>query len=71
MPDFKVRTYEDIREISADRMEFDEQSVRFHSGDRVIAVFSRFLWAEEVIVATEVPAIESEPAASAVPEATE
>ena len=73
MPDFKVRTYEDTREISAERMEFSDQGVRFYATDRVVAAFSRYLWAEEVIVKNEtptpeVPAPQPEPTPESAPE---
>lgn len=55
MPQFKVRTEADTRDITADRMEFAEGGVRFYSEGRVVAAFSRYLWAEEVIVKDETP----------------
>lgn len=70
MPQFKVRTEADTRDINADRMEFAEGGVRFYSEGRVVAAFSRYLWAEEVVVKEEptpVPEAGSNPA----PEATE
>ncbi|PAW51040.1 hypothetical protein CKQ80_09600 [Pseudomonas moraviensis] len=53
MPQFKVRTEADTRDITADRMEFAEGGVRFYSEGRVVAAFSRYLWAEEVVVKTD------------------
>lgn len=72
MPDFKVRTYEDTREINAERMEFSDQGVRFYTAGRVVAAFSRYLWAEEVIVKAEPPAApapETEPTPEPAPDA--
>lgn len=74
MPQFKVRTEADTRDITADRMEFAEGGVRFYVDGRVVAAFSRYLWAEEVVVKEEpapVPEAGSNPASSTAPEAAE
>ncbi len=55
MPDFKVRTYEENREVTADKLEFCPDGVRFYTGDRCTAAFSRYLWVEEVIAKAEEP----------------
>lgn len=72
MPQFKVRTEADTREISAERMEFSGDGVRFYNAGRVVAAFSRYLWAEEV---TAQPAPAPEAGSSSVttptPETTE
>ena len=74
MPQFKVRTEADTREISAERMEFSGDGVRFYNAGRVVAAFSRYLWAEEVVVKEEpapVPEAGSNPVTTPAPEPTE
>ncbi|MBT9570891.1 MAG: hypothetical protein IV106_07235 [Pseudomonas umsongensis] len=70
MPDFKVRTEADTRDVNADRMEFAEGGVRFYMNGRVIAAYSRYLWAEEVIVKeeTQIPLPEAGPGTEPAPE---
>lgn len=59
---FKVRTFEDTLDVTADRVEFMEDGARFYSGDRITSAFSRYLWIQEQapVLAPVVPA---EPAA--------
>jgi len=57
MPQFKVRTEADTRDVDAERMEFSEGGVRFYTNGRVVAAYSRYLWAEEVIVKSDPPAV--------------
>ncbi|NMZ78413.1 hypothetical protein [Pseudomonas mandelii] len=59
MPTFKVRTYEENREVVADKLEFCPDGIRFYTGDKVTAAFSRYLWVQE------------EPAAETLPEASD
>ncbi|MBA4359323.1 MAG: hypothetical protein C0411_01115 [Pseudomonas sp.] len=59
MPNYKVRTYEENREVVADKLEFCPDGIRFYTGDKVTAAFSRYLWVQE------------EPAAETLPEASE
>ena len=67
MPQFKVRTEADTRDINAERMEFSEGGVRFYTAGRVVAAFSRYLWAEEVIVKDDpAPAPGADPASGQV-----
>jgi len=68
MPEFKIRTEADTRDVSADRMEFSEGGVRFYTNGRVVAAYSRYLWAEEVIVKSDpipVPEAGANPATDA------
>jgi len=50
MPTFKVRTYEEHVTIEADSIEYclDGISLRFTTGDKITAGFSRYLWVQEV-----------------------
>jgi hypothetical protein len=48
MPAFKVRTYEESREVIAEKLEFCPDGVRLYSEGRVVAAFSRYLWIEEL-----------------------
>jgi hypothetical protein len=65
MPTFKVRTYEEHVTIEADSVEYclDGISLRFTTGDKITAGFSRYLWVQEVKAepVVEVPVTE-EPA---------
>ena len=65
MPTFKVRTYEEHVTVEADSVEYclDGISLRFTTGDKITAGFSRYLWVQEVKAepVVEVPVIE-EPA---------
>ncbi|QKV66479.1 hypothetical protein HUW52_27380 [Pseudomonas sp. 43A] len=70
MTQFKVRTEADTREISAERMEFLGDGVRFYNAGHVVAAFSRYLWAEEVVVKEE-PVTLPEAGANPASEATE
>lgn len=67
MPTFKVRTYEEHVTVEADSVEYclDGISLRFTTGDKITAGFSRYLWVREMNLkpeaAPETPAAE-EPA---------
>lgn len=61
MPNYKVRTYEENREVVADKLEFCPDGIRFYTGDKVTAAFSRYLWVQET------PAAETLPEASQAP----
>lgn len=63
---FKVRSFEEVINITAERMALVGDGVRFYTGERVTSAFSRYLWIQELPV-TEVPAA---PAVPEVPEPT-
>jgi hypothetical protein len=50
MPTFKVRTYEENVTVEADSVEYclDGISLRFMTGDKITAGFSRYLWVQEL-----------------------
>lgn len=72
MPDFKVRTFEDTREVTADSMELAPEEIRFYTAGRITAAFSRYLWVEQVLppAAPENP-VEPETKPAAEPTQTE
>lgn len=57
---FKVRTFEDTLDVTADRVEFLDVGARFYSGDRITSAFSRYLWIQEQAPAPE-PVTPTEP----------
>ncbi|WP_223528372.1 hypothetical protein [Pseudomonas sp. A-RE-23] len=66
MPTFKVRTYEEHVTIEADSIEYclDGISLRFMTGGKITAGFSRYLWVQEV----KAEPVAEEPAAPESPE---
>ena len=66
MPTFKVRTYEENREVVADKLEFCPDGIRFYTGDKVTAAFSRYLWVQEEAATETKP----DPVVEPIPEPT-
>lgn len=59
--DYKIRTYEDVLDVTADRMEVLPEGIRFYTGGRLTAAFSRYLWIQEQPTTT--PPVAEEPVA--------
>ncbi|MCE4056308.1 hypothetical protein [Pseudomonas sp. Au-Pse12] len=57
---FKVRSFEEVIDITAERMALVGDGVRFFIGERVTSAFSRYLWIQEQTPAPE-PVAPTEP----------